>query len=157
MQKIQRIHQQQLRIAELHLARLMAGVKAVEDKIEQLLQNCLNLEQYITNELNNQQRLQATTIQAARSRVEHCRTDIQAQAKYRIRLVDETVQRQTEYRELKARSDGIEQLLVKKQTEHRRQAMLHEQTELEESARAIRMLSSGGEIRQVDEDGVIQG
>lgn len=156
IQKVQRIQHQQLRIAEMHLAQAQAAIRNAEQQIESLKQQSVEVEESIVQQFANPVTgLPPGVVKSARARLESCRTNIQKQIKRRNQLQSDMLQVQAAYKKLKARSDGVDELMQKKQAEHRQLAMQHEQTELEESARTLRLLNNHEDHCEV-EDGVIQ-
>lgn len=164
IQKVQRIQQQQLRMAELHLAQAQASIRKVEGQIQSLREQSVQIEGEIVQQFSKFNRgLAPSSVKAARAHLEQCRADIRNQIEYRNQLESDVAKVRAAYRKLKSRCDGVDELLMKKQSEHRRLGMLHEQTELEESARTLRLLNDpsgdgNSELnnRREVEDGVIQ-
>jgi len=136
--KIQRIQQQQLRLAELNLARVQAALSSADRRLRQLQQQAGDSEQDAGDKMASvTDRLRPEMMQAMRAHVDQCRDTVQQQQAQCEQLRSEVIRAQTVYRELKARCDGIDRLIQQKQNEHRRQAVQIEQIELDESARIL--------------------
>ena len=142
-QKIQRIQHQQLRMAELSLARVQANVQQMTEQIRQLEQQRIETEASFIDRLTaNNSGLHPSSVRAMRDRLHGCDADINHQAQQREALARTAARLQSEHQALKARCDGVDGILAAKRTEHRQQAMLTEQAELEESSRGIRLLNA---------------
>lgn len=142
IQKVQRIQHQQQRIAELHLAQAQSAIRQAEATIHNLQQQSIQIEATVVAQLTQQKTGLAPGIfQASRAHLDSCQASIRNQTQHRDQLVRDMLRVQSAYSKLKARSDGVDELMQKKHTEHRQQAMLQEQTELEESARTLKLLN----------------
>jgi len=135
-QKIQRIQQQQLRIAELALAQAQLALRMAEQHGQWLMQRQVEMEQAITKQLGKRNStLNAGVVRSTRDELESCKIRIIENGA----LINERstqVRSATEaYRDLKARCDGVGKLIAGKQLEHRRNALRDEQTVLDESSR----------------------
>ena len=73
-----------------------------------------------------------------RTRIEDGRVRIQKEAEHRQKLGCLVVKAQAEYQALKARCDGVDQMLDMKKHEHRRLSLQNEQNQLDESARGLK-------------------
>lgn len=156
LQSIQRVLQQQLRMAELNLAHVLQEICETEKQIQQRKLEDIRIKQEIVQQFSVHSNPHGNTIRASRARMNGCQADLQIQSLYREQLLERADKLKTEYRTLKARSDGVDQLIEKRRQEHRRQQAITAQTELEESARSQRLLNEENEMRLTVEDGVIQ-
>jgi len=139
----------------MHLAQAQAAIRDAELQIETLQQQSLSIEDTIMQQFAHPgSGLQPGVVTSARARLESCRTDIQQQIQRRNQLQSDMLQVQAAYKKLKARSDGVDELMQKKQAEHRQLGLQHEQTELDESARTLKLLNNHEDNCEV-EDGVI--
>ncbi|MEZ6130565.1 MAG: flagellar FliJ family protein [Planctomycetaceae bacterium] len=135
LEKIQRIQQQQLRLAELHLARAQASVREADEVANQLKKQHNDVEQNIVNRLaTGSHQIHPELMRSMRAHLESCGVEIDRQAARRRELETAASQVQTRYREQKAGCDGVSQLVQRKRSEHRRQALLKEQVDLDEAA-----------------------
>lgn len=151
-------------MAELHLAQTQSAIRKVEGQIQSLLEQSVQIEVEIVEQFSKfNQGLAPSSVKAARAHLERCRADVRKQTEYRDQLESDAARVRAAYQKLKSRCDGVDELLMKKRAEHRRLGMLHEQTELEESARTLRLLhdrldenNSESNNRREVEDGVTQ-
>lgn len=138
-QKIQRIHEQLLRIAGLKMAQAQTAVLKANDQIRRLEAESADAEHGFVRQFSSQTLNVCTRdILAARSCLECCRANIRIQTDNLERLTAELIKVQSDYRKLKARCEGIANVLQKQKTEHRQMTMQYEQTELDESARVVK-------------------
>ena len=137
-QKIQSIQQQLLRISELKLVQAQVAVRKSEENIMRLEAEVRRHEQEISNRLSSGSfGLTIRDLLTNRTRIEDGRGRMQKEAEHRQQLKSGFIKAQADYQALKAKCDGVDQMLQKKKIEHRRLSLQNEQNQLEESARGL--------------------
>lgn len=132
LQKIHRIQQQQLKLAEIALLRAQAAVRESEQRICEWNDQILNSQNAITALIKSGQSAASGNLDALRSHPKRLQHDIKEETLRQDELRRQLAVVQSEYQRLSARCSGMEEILQKKLAEHRRAALLAEQVQLEE-------------------------
>lgn len=120
--------------------------------IESLEQSRDALERECAAQFLNLGRVSSTAVSSARRCLSHCRHDIAAGLQRREQMRQEVNAVEEEYRGLRVRCDGLEQLINRQKAEHRRQAFLAEQNLLDEAFRS-RKFARQTDVADVSGDG----
>lgn len=155
-EKIQRIQQQQLRLAELSLARAQAELRQADETANTLKNQQQDVEQTIVRHLSHaSSELAPERMRSMQAELNVCRTTIQEHEARRQQLAAAVHEAQKAYRAQKAESDGIDQLLERSKAEHRRESLAREQVQLDESAHL--RLQYQSHIEEIHSESSIRG
>lgn len=142
LQKIQRLQHQQLRLAELALLQARQQVTDCERHIQQLGK----LSQQERESVQQQFQNSSQTVSMESLKSTFARQHITAeQTQVGIRKLEELKQQveiiETEFRRLKARSQGTDDLLERQFKEYRLESFRKQQVDLEDGARSVNFVT----------------
>lgn len=135
---LQRVQHQLLRVAELRLAQAHSHVRQIDEAIVQLQEIQDEAGRSFSLKFQARQLKDGRQIQAAQDRLTSLAADIEDAQKQRIERQSEVAQREELYRQLKARTDGVDQVVERQQMTHRREQLQQEQNQIDEAVQLRR-------------------
>lgn len=151
LHKIQRLQHQQLRLAELALLQARQQVTDCEKEIQRLTESSEQEQRSIQQQFQKSgQNVSMETLKSTFARQVITAEFTQDRIQQRAKLKQQVQVVEAEFRRLKARSQGTDDLLERQFKEHRLESFRKQQVDLEDTARSVSFVNHQTTQRKIE-------